>query len=686
MRGAAADQRADIFALGAVLYEMATGRKAFDGGTAADTLSAVLNREPPPMEGAAGDGREAIPPALERVVRRCLEKEPEERFQSARDVAFALEALAGPTAPLAAGAPPTGRRRRVALGIAAVLVAGASAIGGYLWGGGSSSAIAEARGPVRFVVSPPPQAPHIGAFRASPDGRLLAFQAWGPESSLWLRGLDDTEARPVSGTEGAGGLAWSPDSRRLAFTVGRLIKTIDLAGGGPATVAEAGDPFLGDWSPEGEILYTDVGRGAALYRVPAAGGEAVRVSQPPPGVTHVWPTFLPGGRTFLYGGWENGATVHVGSLDGAPPRPLFSASSQPVYTASGHVLFVKGRSLVAQALDGANLRLGEAPFPLAEDVWFDVTWGPADFSASRRLLAYRPQPAADRELVWLDRSGRVVGSLGAGGRWQDPDLSPDGSRLVVASADAPDASPLWIFDVARGSSARFAPEVPDARAPLWSRDGRHVYYTAVEPKGVRVFERLADGVAGGRELAADALLNVLYDVAPDGRSLVLDRWGENGLGDLFVLPLEGDRRLRPVSETPFMEGWGRFSPDGRWLAYVYSEGTGGSEVLVQPFPATGERWQVSAGGGGYPVWRADGRELFYLGGGKLHAVDVRPGPSRPAFGTPRALFDAPPTRQPTRSVYVATPDGQRFLFVRERESRWRQPIVVVSDWLAGRDR
>ena len=230
-RGKKADARSDVFAVGAILYEMLSGSRAFQGQSTAELLASVLKDDPPEFRSVSA----AVPESLDRVVRRCLEKESADRFQTARDVAFALEALAGSAAPfsLAAGAPPTGGRRRVALGIAAVLLAGAAAIGGYLWGKGRASATAEARGPVRFVVSPPPQAPHIGAFRVSPDGRLLAFQAWGPESSLWLRGLDDTEARPVPGTEGAGGLAWSPDSRRLAFTVDRLIKTIDLAGGGP---------------------------------------------------------------------------------------------------------------------------------------------------------------------------------------------------------------------------------------------------------------------------------------------------------------------------------------------------------------------------------------------------------------------------------------------------------------------
>ena len=686
VRAAPVDHRVDLFALGAVLYEMATGQKAFKGATAADTLSAVLNRDPPSMDGASGGGAEPVPAPLERVVRRCLEKDPEERFQSARDVAFALEALAG-TSATTAGPAPAGARRKAWRGLAAIGLAGLAAIGGYLWGHSRPDSTGK-RAPVRFVVFAPAQAPNIDCIRVSPDGRSLAFQAWGERDSIWVRSLEETEARPIPGTAGTWGLAWSPDSRRLLFVSGKMLKTIDLAGGAPVTVAEAVHPFLGDWSPEGVILFTDVGRGAALFRVPAAGGEPTRVTSPATGDSHLWPSFLSGGQTFLYQrAWGEGGTIQVGTLGGTEFRPLLTAHSQAVFVASGHVLFVKGRALLAQPMDGRTHRLDDRPFTVAENVWVNRTWGVADFSASQTgVLAYRQQPVADRELVWLDRSGRTVGTLGAAGRWQDPDLSPDGGRLVVTSEDSPDASQLWVFDLVRGSSSRPAPEVANARSALWSRDGRHLYYAEQEPDGTGIYRRLVEGTGAGDKLVADRRANALYDVSPDGKSLVLDRWGENGLGDLFLLPLDGDRRLRPLVESAFMEGWGRFSPDGRFLAFAYSESTGETEVFVQPFPPTGVRWQVSAGGGGYPAWRSDGRELFYLRGRKLMAMEVRPGSDRPSFGKPRALFEAPPLRHPARSLYVATPDGQRFLFVKELESHPKQPIVVVSDWLAGRRR
>lgn len=684
VRAAPVDHRVDLFALGAVLYEMVTGQKAFKGATAADTLSAVLNRDPPSMDGASGGGGEAVPAALERVVRRCLEKDPEERFQSARDVAFALEALAG-TSATTAGPAPAGVRPKAWRGLTAIGLAGLAAVGGYLWWT-SRPDPPGTRSAVRFVVSPPAQAPNIDCLRVSPDGRSLAFQAWGERDSIWVRSLDETEARPIPGTGGTWGLAWSPDSQRLALVSGKVLKTIDLAGGTPVTVSEAAHPLLGDWSPEGVILFTDMGRGAALFRVPAAGGEPTRVTSPATGDSNLWPSFLPGGRRFLYQG-ASGTNIHVGALGGADSQPLLRASSQAVYVASGHVLFVRGQSLLAQPMDGTTLRLSDVPFAVAENVWVDPIWGTGDFSVSQNgVLAYRQQPLADRELVWLDRSGRTVGTVGAAGRWQDPDLSPDGGRLVVTSVESPEASQLWIFDLVRGSSSRAAPEVTNARTAVWSRDGRHLFYASPEPDGTGIYRRLVDGTGSGDKLEAGHRANWLYDVSPDGKSLVLDMWGENGLGDLFVLPLDGDRRLRPLLESPFMEGWGRFSPDGRFLAFAYAEGTGETEVFVQPFPPTGARWQVSAGGGGYPSWRSDGRELFYLGGGKLMAVDVRPGSDRPSFGKPRALFEAPPLRHPARSLYVATPDGQRFLFVKELESRWKQPVVVVSDWLAGRGR
>jgi Tol biopolymer transport system component len=686
VRALPADHRVDLFALGAVLYEMATGQKAFRGATAADTLSAVLNRDPPSMDGASGGGGEPVPAALERVVRRCLEKDPEERFQSARDVAFALDALAG-TSGATAGQNPVGARSSVWRGLAVTGLVSLAGIMGYLWG--PSRRDSPGKRAVRFVVSPPAMAPNVESLCVSPDGRSLAFQAWGDKgSSIWVRALDETEARPIPGTERTWGLAWSPDSRRLAFVSGKALKTIDLAGGNPVRVAEADSPILGDWSPEGVILFTDVGKGSALYRVPASGGEPTRVTTPTRGDTHLWPSFLPGGQRFLYQRPpREGATIHVGALGSQESRPLLTANSQAVYVASGHVLFVRGRALLAQPIDERTLRLNDVPFAVAENVWVDPIWGSGDFSASQNgVLAYRQQPVADRQLVWLDRSGRTVGTVGAAGRWQDPDLSPDGGRLVVTSADSPEASQLWIFDLVRGFSSRPAPEVVNARSALWSRDGRHLYYASPEPDGTGIYRRLVDGAGTGEKLTSDPRINALYEVSPDGKSLVLDMWGENGVSDLSVLPLDGKSQPRPLAETPFIEAWGRFSPDGKLLAFMYGEGPADSEVFVQPFPPTGVRWQVSAGGGGYPAWRSDGRELFYTGNRILMSVDVRPGTDRPSFGKPRALFETPPLRGPARSVYVVTRDGQRFLFVKELESRWKQPIVVVSDWLAARGR
>ncbi len=756
VQGLTVSPASDIFSFGAVLYEMLSGQRAFKGATAVETMNAILKEDPLELPDPSG----RVPPILERIVRRCLEKRPEHRFHSAHDLGLALEAVSGATGARtergvsgATAVLPGHARRFLWRGLAAAALVGLAVVAGY-WLGKTARGPAEGAGghAVRFLITAPPQAPSIGSFSVSPDGRAVAFIAGGERSSVWVRSLDETEARPISGTEDARDVRWSPDSRFLAFATGDALKKIDLGGGTPVTLAPRrsarmtrpcsaelthpsslaratrslrtsaytlpcrrfrrfrvtggtvwrvsllGDTpgsllasaealaqskffLLGDWSREGVILFTDVTKGAALFRVSASGGEPVQVTTPAEAESHVWPAFLPDGRSFAYASVSAATTsLRVGSLDAREPRALVDADSQAVFTASGHLLFVRGRKLLAQPLDLRSLRPKGEPLAVAEDVWVNTVWGFGDFSASQNgVLAFRRQPLVDRELVWLDRSGRPLGTVGTSARWRDPALSNDGTRLIVTSEDSPSASQLWIFDLLRGSASRPLPEVTQPMTGLWSPDGRFIFYTTRASRGVGIYRRLAEGVGSEERLFESEKVAGAEDISPDGRLLVYTAYGANGLTDIWVLPLEKGGRPSAVTQTPFIEMNPRFSPDGRFLAYGYQ-----GEVFVQPFPATGVRWQVSNQGGSDAMWRADGRELFYLSDGNLMAVDVRTAPGGLSFGKPRILFKTPPIPGPSRATYVVAPDGQRFLFVKVLKAQGSEPIVVVTDWLAGR--
>ena len=630
-----------------------------------------------------------MPAALERVVRRCLEKDPEERFQSARDLAFALEALAGTSATTSWASAGWSATECVAW-------SRRDRLGGS--GGGRRLPVGDI--PSGFDRETSSRPVRRLPARAGPQHRMpprLSRWAFTGVPGLGRARLDlgcarSTRRRPDRFREQRAPGDWRGRRTRGGWpsSSGKVLQTIDLAGGAPVTVAEAAHPILGDWSPEGVILFTDVGRGAALFRVPAAGGEPARVTSPATGDSNLWPSFLPGGQTFLYqrarGRGANDARWRArrrgvpASADGPLPGRLCRERPRPVRQGTRSSGSAHGRENPSPEATG--------PSPWPRTCGSIRTWGVADFSASQNgVLAYRQQPVADRELVWLDRSGRTVGTLGAAGRWQDPDLSPDGGRLVVTSEDSPEASQLWIFDLVRGSSSRPAPEVANARSALWSRDGRHLYYASQEPDGTGIYRRLVDGTGSGDKLVSRP---------PRQRPLRrLARREVTGPGHVGR-----ERAGRPVRPAP------RRRPAAEAAGRKPVHGGLGPFLARRAVPRLCVRREHRRDGGIRPAVPADRRAMA-----GLRRRRRLPGV---ALGRPRALLPrgreahgggrpaglrssfvrqaAGPVRgaahrgSPARSPYVVTPDGQRFLFVKELESRWKQPIVVVSDWLAGRAR
>ncbi|HEY3125281.1 MAG TPA: hypothetical protein VGK70_14620, partial [Thermoanaerobaculia bacterium] len=672
---------------GSVLYEMATGRKAFEGKSQASLIAAILDRDPDPVSAV----QPMTPPSFDRVVKTCLAKDPEERWQSAHDLGSELRWILDVRSGGRIAEPLTGpsrRRERFAWAAAALFLLTTVGLTVAYFRRPAPSR----RRPVRLQMVSPPNAV-LGWFAAvSPDGNWLAFTAAPANGtvSLWLRSLGSLGARSLPGTEGASHPFWSPDSHALGFFAGGKLKTIDLSGGTPQTVCEASsDVRGGTWGAKGTIVFAPFFQGG-LFRVPATGGEVspttvldpIRKEQ-----THRWPSFLPDGRHFFYyasrGSGEEPGEILVGSLDGGPPKRLLQSSSLALFAAPGYLFYSRGGTLLAQPFDGKDLRLTGKPVPIAERL--SSVGGMSGLRSvsvsSTGVLVYQTGSGSATQLVWLDRNGRDLGTLGPPADHYAPRLSPDGTRLAEGRMNLESTTgDIWLTDLTRNVSSRFTFDPADEQLPVWSPDGKRLFFGSSRDGVQNLYQAASDRPGSEELLLRSSVWKVADDVSPDGRFLIYETSTPKTQIDLWILPLSGDRTPRPYVATPFGEFSAQFSPDGRWVAYVSNE-SGRAEVYVQPFPGPGGKWQVSAAGGSMPCWRRDGKELFYFGGdGRLMATEVALGPSFESR-SPTALFKVSlpsPDRQ-----YDVTPDGSRILVNRISGEAEGAPITVVLDWAAG---
>lgn len=683
LEGEKADARTDIFALGAVLHEMATGRKAFEGKSRTSLIAAIVSSQPPPISSV----QPMCPPALDHVVRRCLEKDPDDRWQSAKDVMSELQWVAEGGSKVGLPAPLAIRRKtreRIAwIGAASATLAAIVLGVGYMRRAPKPAPV------VKFLIPTAEGLTNVGSPRISPDGRLVAFDATDStgKEQLWLRALDALEVRAVPGTEGATRPFWSPDSRFLGFVAGGKLKKVDVNGGPSQTICDAPSGSDGTWGASGTILF-DGRSNDPILRVPAAGGVPKPEVKPDVlkwrgGVG--WPEFLPDGRHFLFVGIGQRAEeskLFVGTLDKSEAKPLLNTNSRVQYAPPGYLLYVREQSLVAQAFDLKSLEIKGEPIPVAEGLGTNAV-GLAHFSASSSgALAYRAGESRDRQLVWVDRTGKDLGALGDSGEYGDLWPSPDGKRLVMDMPEGRSAkTDLWVRDLTRGVTSRFTFDPADDYGPVWSPDGLSIVFSSARKGTPDLYQKDASGAGEEQVLLATTEEKFPSDWSRDGKHLVFNSRGAETGWDVWGLPMTGERKPFPIVKTRFTELCPSLSPDGRFIAYFSNE-SGRMEVYVQEFPQPKSKWQVSTGGGSEPFWRADGREMFYLASdSRLMAVPLEAGPTFSA-GTPQPLFPARLQLITARAHYRPSPDGQRFLTLAPVGRDAILPTTVVMNWPA----
>ena len=710
------DSRTDIFAFGAVIYEMTTGKKAFEGKSSASVMAKILESDPPPMSSL----QPMAPTALDRVVKKCLAKDPDKRWQSASDLRDELKWIveggssAGmPAAALAApvevaGGASGAKREKLAWALVALLGLIAAALGAMHF----LAKPPAAPGVVRLLIHLPDKTSFTksGTLVLSPDGRRVAFHAIGPDGKphIWIQDIDAVEARPLSDTDisfDSPPPFWSPDGRFIAFSGTSKLEKVDASSGAVQAVCDKPGPIVGgSWNSDGQIIFGSNKSG--LWKVPADGGTVVSLTALDSSrheEAHQLPQFLPDSRHFLYlrvSDAPGQSGEYVGSLDDPPDRQnmkqILATNFGAAYIDSGdgktgQLLFVRDTTLMAQQFDLGDLKLEGQASAVAERI--GTSYNTAQFSAAANVLVYK-QTAEAREyqLTWIDDQGKIIGTVGDPGEdFGSLRISPDGTRVVFsrASPNSQD-SDLWILDVARGTSMRFTFGPGSNEYPVWSPDGREIVFSSNRDGGVyNLYRKPVDGSTPEQLILQSGQNKAAISWSQDGKFVSYQSQADPVNDQVWALPMVGDAKPIPVATTTnFDQGDPKFSPDGRYVAYVSNE-TGKYEIYVQEFngsstsAAPGGKWIISDGGGFWPMWRADGKELLYVGGDRMTIMSVTIDGAGHSFqaGAPRPLFHLPLDRSSNGVGTVAyTPDLKRFLVAAGVEEKNPQSFVVTLNW------
>jgi Tol biopolymer transport system component len=669
-KGLPVDARADIFAFGCLLYEMLTGRRAFQGDTTPDILSRVMQRDPDWTILPAH-----VPPSIARLVRLCLEKEPRKRRQAAGDVRLDLEHAT--TEPVVAPIPVSRGRLLIPFAVAALVLIALAAL--------VLPAARYFRDPpppeMRLqIVTPPTLDPFD--FALSPDVRYLAFVATESSSDaarLYLRPMNQTEARPLAGTEGARYPFWSPDSRSLGFFASEQVFRIEIAGGPAQPLAPAANPLGGAWSADGTILFAPT-TVTPLLRVPAAGGALTAATelQLPGQTNHRRPSFVPRSRQFLFTATGPGqSAVYLGSLDAPTLKRITPVDSGAELLDKDHLVFTQQGALVARRFTASQGEVTGDPVTIANASSAGAGAAIGFSTSTTGTLAYRTAKATPPRMTWFDRSGTV---LEQGSDLNAPNISPDG-RYVAYDRTIKGNRDVWVMDLVRGGTTRFTTDAAIDGYPVWSPDGSRLVFHSQRKGTFDIWTRRFDGAAGTEELLLETPDNE-WPIAwsKDGRFVLYQRSDRNyESSDLFALPMTGDNRSPiVVANTPAEERMGEFSPDGRWIVFQTSE-SGKPEIVVRAFPESRGIVRVSTSGGNAPRWRADGKEIYFIApDGKMMAVPITLSGSALTPGTPMPLFSTQIFPQIFTYQYAVAPDGRFLVFNRQLADA--SPITILLNW------
>jgi serine/threonine protein kinase len=692
IEGREADARSDIFSFGLVLYEMATGKRAFQGKTQASVVASILALEPPPIESL----QPSTPPALSRLIRSCLEKDPEERYQTIHDVKLQLRQIAEAGSQAASSAPTAASRiqTRAAWIVAAVAMAIAIAFAtGYAY-------LALRPKPIfRSHILPPPKttfstmASFSGPPVVSPDGSKLAFTARTDQGKLMLyvRAVNSLTAQPLAGTESAVYPFSSPDSRNIGFFADNKLKKIDANGGPPQALCDATNARGGTWGASGVILFAG-NVNDPLKRVPEAGGTPVPVSKMDAAraeVSHRWPYFLPDGKHFIFltrGGRPEFMGMYAGSLDSLEHKLVLRTDSAGTYVPPGYLLFVRDQTLMAQPFSARNLETTGDAVPIAEHVAVNGGVYRAVFSASDNgvLVFQSGESGSAWRTLLFDRQGKQLGAVGEAERYGWPKLSPDGNRLAVSIFDTrANGFDVWVFDLVRGTRTRLTFDPANETNPLWMPDGKKIVFTSDRKGQTHIYAKAADNSGADEAVLESNAGDQAMSISLDGRYIAFQRSetsGKTGF-DIWALPLFGDRKPFPVVQTPFFDVVPGISPDGKWMSYQNNE-SGRMEVYITSFPTGGTKWQVSTVGGSTARWRRDGKELFFMGGDfRLMAVDVNTSGGSLQLGVPHPLFQTAAVSGP-QGQYDVFADGKKFIVNSFNVQEGSEPLTLITNWTA----
>jgi serine/threonine protein kinase/Tol biopolymer transport system component len=681
-RGKSVDKRTDIWAFGCVLYELLTGKHAFEGETVTEILAAVLKGEPDWQVLPS-----TTPVQIRSLLRRCLQKDKTLRMQAAGDARIEIqEALIAPTPaePISVAPSRPGRTWRQMAVFGLALLVGMAVSGLAVW----NLKPAPAKPVSRMVINLPPgdqlAAQDFPAIAISPDGTQLAYVAiHAGTRQIFLRALDSLEAKPLSGTEGANTPFFSPDGQSLGFFAGGRLKKISVSGGAALTLGNAAVPSGATWGSNGTIIFAPTAA-SVLEQISDAGGAPQALTHLDNGdVAHGWPELLPSSNAVLFAGGGGGPNpeIAVQSRSSGERRNLVAGGTAPHYAATGHLIFAQGGNLMAVPFDGRRLQVTGAAIPVVEGVLQSGFVGGVQYALSNTgsLVYVLGGSLAAERLVWVSRNGTEQALAAPPRTYIYPRISPEGRRVAVGIVE--EGIQLWLYDLARDALTRLTFGGNTNFNAAWTPDGKRIAFLSNKEGPQNVFWQLADGSGGLERLTTSEYTQPPRSFSSDGKLLAFVEIDPTTGYDIWILRLS-DRKAQPFLRTPFNESVPAFSPDGRSLAYISDE-SGRFEIYVQPYPGPGSKYQISTEGGTEPVWNPNGKELFYRSGDKMMAVDITTQPSF-SVGKPRMLFQGPYVPTPiTFPFYDVSPDGQRFLMIKPSEqtsSSSLTQIVVVQNW------